>query len=260
MAKRQTPVVAGQFYPAQADELIKTVQQFLTLAQAAEQAAKAIIAPHAGYVYSGPIAASAYAGLAKRANTISHVVLLGPSHQHSFQGLASSSADYFLSPLGQVAVDHSAYAKLQHLTQVTEIDRAFTHEHSLEVHLPFLQVLLINFKLIPLVVGEADADSVAEVLEQLWGGPETLIVISSDLSHYHDYATAQSLDKITSACIEQGDYLAYEQACGRNAINGLLKLANTREYQIKTLDLRNSGDTAGDKGRVVGYGAYHLYT
>jgi len=259
MGTIREPVVAGMFYPGNAEELHEMVQQMLQQAGKVEAAPpKALIAPHAGYIYSGPVAASAYASLRRVRDTIERVVLLGPSHRVGFLGLATSSADTFSTPLGDIPIDTETVARLTALPQVHTLDQAHQLEHSLEVHLPFLQESLSHFKLVPLVVGDASADEVAEVLEQVWGGEETLIVISSDLSHYHDYATAARMDRKTSEAIEQlrPEALQYEDACGRNPIIGLLKVAQHKHLSVETVDLRNSGDTAGPRDQVVGYGAY----
>ncbi|MEQ8194650.1 MAG: AmmeMemoRadiSam system protein B, partial [Rhodospirillales bacterium] len=222
---------------------------------------KAIIAPHAGYIYSGPIAASVYARLKPLRGRIERVVLLGPCHRVAVRGLALSGADAFATPLGNVPVDKEAVAALAGLPQVSTFDATHAQEHSLEVHLPFLQEILGAFKLVPLVVGDASADQVAEVLERLWGGPETLIVVSSDLSHYLDYDTANRLDRETCAAIESLDFtrIGRDQACGRIPVSGLLALAKRRGLGVDTLDLRNSGDTAGPRDRVVGYGAWMFF-
>ncbi len=252
------PAVAGMFYPAEPSELRRMVREFLDQARTTEAAPKAIIAPHAGYVYSGPIAASAYARLANARAQIHRVVLLGPAHRVAFRGLAAPSAAQFLTPLGPVAIDQAAIAEIAHLPQVNMLDQAHALEHSLEVHIPFLQEALDEFTLIPLVVGEASAAEVDEVLEMLWGGPETVIVISSDLSHYHDYNTARSMDAQTSKAIEslREQDLEYDMACGRNPVSGLLVAARKHGLHAHTIDLRNSGDTAGPRDQVVGYGAY----
>lgn len=254
------PAVAGLFYPADREQLHSDVQTYLHACNtaASEPVPKAIIVPHAGYVYSGPVAASAYARLQPARKKIHRVVLLGPSHRVPFRGLAASSADTFSTPLGQIELDHETIQKLLALPQVHELDAAHAQEHSLEVHLPFLQETIDNFKLVPLVVGDAAPAEVAEVLEQLWGDEETLIVISSDLSHYHDYATAQQMDRATSAAIEslQIENIHGENACGCVPVSGLLYLAKQHSLHGRTIDLRNSGDTAGPKDRVVGYGAY----
>ena len=252
------PAVAGMFYPSDPDELRSLIRQYLAGTETQGAAPKAIIAPHAGYVYSGPVAASAYARLAPAHDIIRRVVLLGPSHRVGFRGLAASHAEYFQTPLGEIPVDTACIERLVQLPQVRYLDEAHTLEHSLEVQLPFLQTVLDDFKLVPLVVGEADADTVCEVLEAAWGGPETLIVISSDLSHYQDYDTARRLDSTTSEAIEalQPERIHYEDACGRNPVNGLLLAARHHALKGKTIDLRNSGDTAGPRDQVVGYGAY----
>ncbi len=254
----RAPAVAGSFYPADPTTLSRMMADFLQATKPDGKAPKAIIAPHAGYIYSGPIAASAYARLQQVRDRISRVVLIGPSHRVAFQGLAVSSADTFTTPLGSIEIDQDAIASLAPLPFVGHLEQAHALEHSLEVHLPFLQHLLSQFKLVPIVAGDASPQQVAQVLEILWGGDETLIVISSDLSHYHDYATARRLDKHTSELIEQLDYqhLSPEQACGQVPVSGLLKALQDKALTIKNIDLRNSGDTAGDKHRVVGYGAY----
>ncbi len=254
----RNPAVAGVFYPARARELQQLVRTYLASAQSKGATPKAIIAPHAGYIYSGAIAASAYVRLMEAREIIARVILLGPAHRVPFRGLAVPSVDSLATPLGEVAVDKAAVAQLAHLPQVHVMDEAHASEHSLEVHLPFLQTVLSHFTLVPLAVGEATPAQVGEVLECLWGGAETLIVISSDLSHYHDYETAQRMDSATSRAIEQLrlEDIEYEQACGRVPINGLLYVARKRGLSAETVDLRNSGDTAGPRDQVVGYGAY----
>jgi len=259
MSRIREPAVAGLFYPADPEELRSQVDRFLAEAgDTTEPPPKALIAPHAGYIFSGPVAASAYARLRQARDTITRVVLLGPSHRVGFFGLAASSAEFFHSPLGDVPIDRESVNEVLKLPQVKELDQAHLMEHSLEVHLPFLQESLKQFSLIPLVVGDANAEEVAEVLDRLWGGPETLIVISSDLSHYHDYETARGMDTASSRAIEalRPEDLDHQDACGRNPIMGLLRLASRKGLRAETIDLRNSGDTAGPRDQVVGYGAY----
>ncbi|MDD4915927.1 MAG: AmmeMemoRadiSam system protein B [Methylococcales bacterium] len=254
----RVPAVAGRFYPAQPQLLATVVTEYLQDVQTGNKVPKAIIAPHAGYIYSAPIAASAYARLIPAAKTIRRVVLIGPSHYLWFRGLAVCSAKAYSTPLGDVPLDSEATAAILELPYVNCMDEAHANEHSLEVQLPFLQTVLRNFTLLPIVAGKAAAAEVAAVLEQLWGDEETLVVVSSDLSHYHDYATACGLDKFTSHLIETLQYreITPEMACGKVGICGLLNLLEQKNAQIKTIDLRNSGDTAGDKRKVVGYGAY----
>lgn len=258
MVMRREAAVAGTFYPADPVELAKMVDQFMDSVEGNGGMPKAIIAPHAGYIYSGPIAASAYSQLANRKDTLKRVVLLGPAHRVSLRGLAASSAQAFTTPLGDVPVDQEALAEVLDMPQVRIWDEAHTFEHGLEVHLPFLQRLFGPVHIVPLVVGQASTEQVAEVLERLWGGPETAVVISSDLSHFHDYATAQHLDQATAQAITalDSDALDYESACGRNAIRGLLKVARAKGLTGRVVDLRNSGDTSGSRSRVVGYGAF----
>ncbi|MBK1716773.1 AmmeMemoRadiSam system protein B [Thiocystis violacea] len=261
MSKVRAPAVADRFYPGDPEELMRLVDGLLDSAGPTTAAPpKALIVPHAGYIYSGPIAASAYATLAPVRDRIRRVVLLGPSHRLAFQGLATTSADGFATPLGTVGIDRQAIDLALTLPQVSILDQAHALEHSLEVQLPFLQRVLSDFSLVPFVVGEAGPEAVAQVLERLWDGPETLILISSDLTHYLDYESARRIDTATSAAIEalNPESIGQDQACGRIPVNGLLTLARRRGLKARTLDLRNSGDTAGPRDQVVGYGAYAL--
>lgn len=248
----RAPAVAGTFYLADPVGLRQMVEEFLADVPANDGASpKAIIAPHAGYIYSGPIAASAYARI--RPDTIRRVVLLGPSHRVLLDGVAASSASAWHTPLGDVTVEAPP--------GFPPIDAAHAEEHSLEVQLPFLQVVLDDFILIPLVVGRAAKEDIADILESLWGGAETLIVISSDLSHYEDYETAGRMDSAASQAIVNLDPrgLDADSACGRVPIRGLLHLAKKKGMRAELVDLRNSGDTAGSREQVVGYGAYAFY-
>lgn len=252
------PAVAGSFYPADPERLKTMIAHFFDEVEETPQAPKAIIAPHAGYVYSGPVAATAYARLRSVAGQIDKVVLIGPSHRVGFRGLAVTHAERFETPLGLIEIDTENRDLLLSLPFVGYLDQAHSQEHSLEVQLPFLQQVLGAFKLLPIVAGDAEAEEVAQVLEMVWGGSETLIVISSDLSHYHNYAMAQKLDKQTTDLIQSLQYekLDYDSACGRVPVSGLLAYARKHGLRVNNVDLRNSGDTAGDKSRVVGYGAY----
>jgi len=260
MENVRRPAVAGLFYAGEAQELRAEVRRYLAAAPADGGAPKAIIAPHAGYIYSGPVAASAYARLVPARGTIRRVVLLGPAHRVGFRGLAAVGVSHFSTPLGLIPIDQGAIESIADLPQVHVFDDAHRQEHSLEVHLPFLQEVLGEFSLVPLCVGEAEPQEVGEVLERLWGGPESLIVISSDLSHYHDYKTARQIDAATSRAIEELRYedIGYDDACGRNPVSGLLYYARRHGRTVKAIDIRNSGDTAGSRDQVVGYGAYVL--
>ena len=260
MENIREPAVAGTFYPADPDELQKQLDTLLSAVNTSSPPPKAMILPHAGYIYSGPVAASGYACLAGAAGRIKQVILLGPAHRQYVKGLAVPDATAFNTPLGGIPLDNEALQQLRQLPQVTTDNAAHRLEHSLEVHLPFLQKTLEDFTLVPILVGDATAHEVCEVIEQLWGGRETLLVVSSDLSHYHDYETASQLDQATSRAIEA---LAFEDidhhdACGRNPVSGLLLYARQHGLAVQTVDLRNSGDTAGPRDRVVGYGAYIL--
>ncbi len=260
MVKIRKPGVAGTFYPADSEQLEQMLAHYLNDAPQAEKVPKAIIAPHAGYSYSGSVAATVYKRLQSAKELITKVVIIGPSHRVGFHGLAISTADQFSTPLGNIDVDAEGIRKISEFPFIHCMDQAFDNEHCLEVHLPFLQTVLKKFSLIPLIAGDASADQISEILELFWDQPETLIVISTDLSHFHQYETAQTLDKETSILFEKCEYEKLEKgsACGRIPVSGLLALARKRGLRVKTLDLRNSGDTAGskDRNRVVGYGAY----
>lgn len=258
MTCTRPPAVAGLFYPAEPADLRRQIERYLSEADGRGPVPKAVIAPHAGYAYSGPVAASAYARLRPARGVIERVVIVGPAHRVPFEGLATTSAPAFETPLGAIPIDHGAVEAALALPQVQVLDEAHANEHSLEVHLPFLQVVLGDFRLVPFVVGEATPHQVAEVLELLWGGPETLVVVSSDLSHFHDAATSRQIDGETAQAIEslREDQLSGRRACGYLPVGGLLENARRRGLRVKAIDLRNSGDTAGDPARVVGYGAF----
>ncbi len=260
----RSPAVAGIFYPNDPDELGATIQRYLEEAEnifePAVTAPKAIIAPHAGYIYSGLTAAAVYNRLRPAREIIKRVIILGPCHKVAVRGLALPNDEIFRTPLGDVQIDMAAVQKLKHLAHVNTFNETHIEDHSIEIHLPFLQKIIGEFKLVPLIVGEAGPEQVSQVLEILWGGAETLILISSDLSHYLDYDEAKSLDDHTRQAIERMDLTAIdqEQACGRHSIKGLLSLARNKGLSVKTADIRNSGDTAGTKERVVGYGSWYF--
>jgi len=259
MSAIRPAAVAGLFYPDQPAELRRTLTDLLAHAQpgAAAGAPKALIVPHAGYVYSGAVAASAYARLAALRGRVRRVVLLGPTHRVAVRGLALPEADRFATPLGEVTLDQAGMQALAGLPQVVRSAAAHQMEHSLEVQLPFLQQVLGDFKLLPLAVGIATAGEVAEVLEAVWGGGETLIVISSDLSHFLPDALARKMDAGTvDAILALDSHLTHEQACGATPVNGLLLAAKRHGLHPLALDVRNSSDTAGDPERVVGYAAF----
>jgi MEMO1 family protein len=252
------PAVAGQFYPENASKLHTAIRAFLEEVQVQPgPAPKALIVPHAGYIYSGAVAATAYARLRCWRKRYSRIILLGPAHRVTVRGLALSTADFFRTPLGDVPIDKDAIAALN-MPEVIVFDVAHQLEHSLEVHLPFLQSLLDSFSVVPIVVGYVAAETVAEVIDALWGGPETLVVVSSDLSHYLSCENARIVDNATCQAIEnlEVDRIDHLGACGATPISGLLIAARRRGMQVTTLDLRNSGETAGDRSRVVGYGSW----
>ena len=259
------PAVAGMFYPGDPAELEATVRAELADALARRPAdddrppPHTLVVPHAGYVYSGPIAATAYARVLPRRDEITRVVLLGPNHRVPLRAMALPSVDAFATPLGEVPVDGDARDALVGRPGVVVDDRPHVGEHCLEVHLPFLQVVLgAGWSVMPIVVGQVPVAEVADLLEVLWGGPETLVVVSTDLSHYHDQATAQALDAATAAAVVARRWRDVEpdRACGAFPLRGLLAEAERRGLPVELLDLRTSGDTAGDQRRVVGYGAF----
>ena len=261
MHQIRQPAVAGAFYPAQESILARDVAALLSSAQPVTDVTtptpKAIIVPHAGYAYSGHTAALAYARMAAGRKTIHHIVLLGPVHRVPVRGLALPGVDFFATPLGKIEIDHDAVATISHLPQVMVCHAAHAMEHSLEVQLPFLQAVLDDFKLLPLAVGDASASEVAQVLETVWGGSETLIVVSSDLSHFLPYRLAQVMDEQTvQAILNLNGSLNHEQACGGTPINGLLLAAAKHRLVPRLLGSCNSGDSAGDRQRVVGYASF----
>ncbi len=266
-ARIRPPAVAGTFYPASPDVLAASVRDYLAAAEAEQPTSRqvgipprAIVVPHAGYIYSGPVAARAYARIVAGRDRYRRVLLLGPSHHVWFRGLALPAGEAFSTPLGRVALDAGLGRKLETLPFVIRNDAPHAREHSLEVQLPFLQCTLGDrCTLTPLVVGDARPAEVAAVIEAAWD-PDTLVVISTDLSHYHDWATARRLDAATARAIEalEPESIGSEQACGFLPLNGLLSVAREQGGRIRRLDLRNSGDTAGPRGQVVGYGAWRL--
>ncbi|HVO30916.1 MAG TPA: AmmeMemoRadiSam system protein B [bacterium] len=255
--------VAGMFYPGATVELRRTVD--VLLAEASNRSLKgpvpkALIVPHAGYVYSGPVAATAYARLLPARGRITRVVILGPAHRVWFDGLALPAVDALATPLGSLKVDLDAAARASALPQVISSAEPHAEEHSLEVQLPFVQRALGDVAVVPFVVGDASAADVAEVIELLWGGEETLFLISSDLSHYHPWGEARTLDAEAARQIRAlGPMLNHEQACGATPVDGMLLAAKRHGMNVEILDLRNSGDTAGGRDRVVGYGAFAFH-
>ena|SRR5580692_124727 len=251
------PAVAGSFYPGDAERLARTVDELVAVARPAPPA-KVLVAPHAGYVFSGPIAGAAYR-LVLGSAKVRRVLLLGPAHFAHVPGLALPDTDALETPLGAVPVDRGAVEALRPLRQVTQDAGAHAREHALEVQLPFLQRTLGAFAVVPLLVGRSGPAAVAEVLDTLWGGPETLVVISTDLSHYLPYAEAARMDRETAdRVLALGPPLEPPRACGAAPLNGLLHAAKARGLTAELLDLRSSGDTAGPREGVVGYGAFAL--
>ena len=260
MTQIRPAAVAGHFYPDNRTELLELLASCMHAKKTQSDISniKAMIAPHAGYIYSGPVAASVYQYLSTMEDTIKRVLLLGPAHRVFVKSMALSSASHFETPLGRIPLDIEAQTALLSGKDCLTSDDAHAREHSLEVHLPFLQYLLGDFKLIPIVVGKANKQVIADVIAPYWDDEETLIIVSSDLSHFHDYATAQRIDQTTTESIESfaTEKIGPQQACGCYPLNGLLQHAKQSSATVKTLDVRNSGDTAGSHDRVVGYGAY----
>lgn len=257
------PAVAGLFYPDDAGKLRETVSEYLRQPIAHASAAappKALIVPHAGYIYSGGIAAAAYATVASLRQSVRRIVLIGPSHRVYLRGMAVPAATSFATPLGRVEVDRELKSLLLQRDDVVEADAPHAQEHCLEVQLPFLQMLFDDFTLLPVVLGSIAPEQLAAALAQVWGNAATLVLVSSDLSHYHSYQEARQIDAVTSAAILRRETtLAGEQACGAVGINGLLHLASQRQLAVAEIARCNSGDTAGDRSRVVGYGAFAVH-
>ncbi len=256
------PAVAGLFYPENANELRHAVNGYIaeaSLRAAVADRPKALIVPHAGYQYSGSVAGFAYRRLCDWSADIHHVVMIGPSHRVAIRGLAVPSVGTFVTPLGSVPIDAAGRSRLLELGLVGISDAAHAAEHSLEVQLPFLQVVLEDFDILPITIGFAPCEQVARAIDAVWGGSDTLVLVSSDLSHYHTWNEARQLDDATTrAIVERRSDLHAEQACGACGINGLMQVARRRGLTVEVLDQRNSGDTAGDRSRVVGYGSYAL--
>ncbi len=255
------PAVADLFYEADSDRLDRHINALLgAVAAPAGSAPKGLIVPHAGYVYSGQTAARAYSCLLPHKDTIERVILLGPAHRVYLRGMAVPSVDAFATPFGDIPLDRASIEQIVAMPGMCVSDEAHLAEHSLEVQLPFLQRVLGNFSLVPVVVGDCDPDKVAAVVDALWGGPETLLVVSTDLSHFHSYEEARKRDSRTcERLLARDSTLTGEEACGAYALNGLMRSRHSRQLALDLLELCNSGDTAGDKSRVVGYGAFVLH-
>lgn len=253
--------VAGQFYEADKPRLSAQINRLMAITEPClETRPKALIVPHAGYIYSGSTAAQAYRCLQSRRDEIERVVLFGPAHRVYLQGMALPSVDEFSTPLGDIALDRESIDRITGLPGVIISDEAHRQEHSLEVQLPFLQTMLDKFKLVPVVVGDCDANTVAKLIDELWGDSSSLIVVSSDLSHFHSYDRAQQIDAETcQRILDKASDLYGEEACGARALNGLMRSKHVESLQVELLAACNSGDTAGDRNRVVGYGAFLLH-
>ncbi|RPI15178.1 MAG: AmmeMemoRadiSam system protein B [Lysobacterales bacterium] len=263
VSRVRPPAVAGLFYPGDPAALRRLVESCISDARpsAGARIPRALIVPHAGYAYSGAVAGQAYRALRDSGARPARVVVAGPSHRVPMRGLAVSSLDAFETPLGKVPIDDAARQRLRELGLVGLSDAPHAVEHSIEVQLPFLQAVLGDrFVLLPVAIGLAPPEQVARALDAAWSDPDTLLVVSSDLSHHHTYDEARKLDAESGRSIlDRRDDLSDEQACGARGINGLMQLARRRGLVVELLDLRNSGDTAGDRSRVVGYGSYALY-
>jgi MEMO1 family protein len=248
--------VAGTFYPSDPNELARDIDALLSRVPRVRAGAKAVVAPHAGYIYSGPIAASAFAALGDLSE-VTRIIVLGPAHRVRLRGLAGPGADALATPLGELEVDRDALARA-HIPDAVEVHR---DEHALEVELPFLRRLAPHAQIVPIAVGTADPDEVATALDALWGGPETRIVVSSDLSHYLPYAEGRATDERTAQAVLalRDDALDGHHACGHVALAGLLRVARRRGLTPEVLDLRSSGDTRGSRSEVVGYGAFAFH-
>ena len=261
MMRTRRAAVAGTFYPADRTELAELVDGMLAGAPSAHDAGPpiALIAPHAGYVYSGPTAAAAYARLRLWAPFIDRIVVVGPAHRVAVHGLGLSTAEAFETPLGRIPVDRAACDELLTHRGVCISDETHRDEHSVEVHLPFLQRILGDaWQLVPVVAGSGPPPVIADAFETLWGAHGTVFVISTDLSHYHDLRSARSLDRTTAATIVAAswEHLGSEDACGAVPVRGALELARRHGEHVSLVELATSADTIGPADRVVGYGSF----
>ncbi|MDH5717871.1 MAG: AmmeMemoRadiSam system protein B [Spirochaetia bacterium] len=252
------PAVAGYFYPDNKDNLKKQIKKYFSVAKDNKIFGRAVISPHAGYVYSGQAAAFAISSFLENKEKIKRIILFGPAHRYSLSGIAADSAEKFQTPLGNVPVDLELTEKLINSFLIQYNDEAHAKEHSLEVQLPFLQEVIKKFKIVPLVAGNTNEEEIAEVIKFLWEDKSNYFIISSDLSHYLSYEKAKKKDRETSDYIEKLEFnkISSDRACGSLLINGFLRAAKKLNLKVKTLYLTNSGDTGGDKSSVVGYGAY----
>lgn len=260
MSSRQA-AVAGYFYEADSDRLRQQVDQLLDAeTSAVTDMPQALIVPHAGYIYSGSTAAYAYRCLRIDPGRVKRVLLIGPAHRVFLKGMAIPSVDSFATPLGEIPLEHDTLEQLARLPSVQISDEAHREEHCLEVQLPFLQLVLNDFSLVPVVVGGIDSGPVATMIDALAGDPHTLVVISTDLSHFLDYHEARRIDAATcDHILDKSTHLRGEEACGARAINGFMASAMGRTLEISLLHACNSGDTAGSAERVVGYAAFALH-
>ena len=253
------PNVAGSFYPSDSNELNLVIDNYLLKAKKLDFFPKAIIAPHAGYIYSGEIAASAYAQI-KNSEKIKKVAIFSPAHRYPVSGVATHSAQYFSTPLGNLKVDLQAIKELEKFEFINQENQAFVQEHALEVHLPFIQKVFTNAKILPFIVGNCSQQNSHKLMQTLLD-QNVFLIISSDLSHFHPDGEAQEIDLKTSSYIEnlQAEKLSSSMACGVYPLIGIIELARANKLKILNVDLRNSGHTAGDKDSVVGYGSFIIY-
>ncbi|MDH5719900.1 MAG: AmmeMemoRadiSam system protein B [Spirochaetia bacterium] len=256
------PAVAGIFYPGVPDELKNAINGYCEKSEEIKKIPKAVISPHAGYMYSGVVAAQGYSFLKNNKNLYKKIFIIGPSHRHSFYGIALHSAEKFATPLGEVPVDQDIKKELLKYSEVSIEDKAHSAEHSVEVQIPFLQYFLEDFKIIPMVTGGLKNNEVSKIIKAFWKEKDVFFIVSSDLSHYLKYDETQKKDNETSLFIEnfESEKITSDRACGAAAIRGLLTGSKEYASEIKTVKLLNSGDTSGDKKNVVGYGAYHIYS
>jgi len=255
------PAHAGQYYPADAGFLEKVVDEYLTDGGTVSEIPKAVIAPHAGFIHSGRIAGKAFAVWKAQEVRARRVVLIGPSHYYDFPGIALPDSTRFQTPLGEVQVDPAADDLKRKFRYVRVFEAAHYPEHALEVLLPFLQRAVPGAKIVPLITGRTEMSQVSAVIEEIWGGADTLLVISSDLSHNHPYEIAQKVDRQTARAIVEFDFsrLTADQACAYQAMRGFLKAAIRKEMRCSLLELRNSADASGDMSLVTGFGAFHFF-
>ncbi len=250
--------VAGQFYPKERAQLIEMIENFSSSEREIIYKPKAIIVPHAGFIYSGDIAAKAYKALIPLVDNYKKIILLSPAHRKSVTGVAYHNARKFACPIGDIPVNAELLSILKTNDSVYNDDEAFNFEHGLETHFPFISYIFRDISFLPLIVGNIDTQKLSDIFNLFWQADDILFIISSDLSHFHNYEICKTLDHETTQHIINLNYekINHDAACGYYPLCGALKLAKDNNQKCYLLSLKNSGDSIGDKDSVVGYGSF----